>query len=122
MSAAKERGGCQFWRGSAEEAAGGGGIVRSGPLSIHFHPGPCSQDQRTAPTAKELIRERTHKDWKRHEYFILNKVLSRGEKTINETTKHFTLCDFLRIVACGVILTSSYLIKFHAPVVSHRWG
>lgn len=78
VSAAKERGACQFWRGSAEEAAGGGGIVQSRPLSIHFHPGPCSQDQRTAQTAKKLIRERIHKDWKIRQYFILNKKCCRG--------------------------------------------
>lgn len=78
VSAAKERGGCQFWRGSAEEGAGGGGIVQSSPLSVHFHPGPCSQDQRTAPTAKKLMWEHIHKDWKRHEYvFILNKKCCR---------------------------------------------
>lgn len=53
--AAEERGGRHFRRGSAEEAAGGGGIVLSSPLSIHFHPGPRSQDQRTAQRTAEKL-------------------------------------------------------------------
>lgn len=94
VSAAKERVGCQFWRGSTEEAAGGGGIVQSSSLPIHFHPGPCSQDQRTAQTAKKLIWECIYKDWKTNEYFALNeKCCQEGGKTENETTRHFTLCN-----------------------------
>lgn len=60
VSAAEGRHGSRFRRSSAEEAAGGGGFVQPGPLSLHFHPGPGSQDPRSAPTAQELRQTNTN--------------------------------------------------------------
>ena len=40
--------------GSPEEAAGGGGSVRGGPLPLHLHPGPGPKDPRPPPTHQEL--------------------------------------------------------------------
>lgn len=94
VSAAQERGGCQFRRVSAEEAAGGGGIVQSRPLSVHFHPGPCSQGQRTAPTAKKLNTGPYSKTGKYADsLYWIKSAAETGEKKLNKTTRHFTLCD-----------------------------
>lgn len=54
VSAAEERHGRRFRRGSAEEAAGGGGLVQPGPLPLHLHPGPGPQDSWPSPTAQKL--------------------------------------------------------------------
>lgn len=90
VSAAEERGGCQFWRGSAEEAAGGGGTVQSGPLSIHVHPGPCSQDQRTSQTVKKLkdIYTKTGKD-----IDTLYRMKSSANRKKTQEMRHFTFCN-----------------------------
>lgn len=59
VSAAEERHGCRFWRGSAEETAWGGRLVQPSSLPIHLHPGPGSQDPRPAPTAQKLRHTHT---------------------------------------------------------------
>jgi len=55
---AEERHGRRLRRGSAEEAAGGGGFVQPGPVPLHLHPGPGSQDPWPPPSAQKL--RRTH--------------------------------------------------------------
>lgn len=62
VTAAEEWHGCRFRRGSAEEAAGGGGFVQPGPLPLHLHPGPGSQDPWPAPTAQKLRHTHKYKD------------------------------------------------------------
>lgn len=54
MIAAEKRHGCRIWGGPAEEAAGGGGLVQPGPLSLYFYPGSGPQDPRPAATAQKL--------------------------------------------------------------------
>lgn len=128
VSAVKEWGGCQFWRSSAEEAAGGGRTVQSSPLSIHLYPGPCSQDQRTAQTAKKLKQKHFHKDWKRYEYFKLNEKCCQEEKKqeMRNETLHALWWFLFPSDNCGkwcVLWPVPYYNKrCHAPVVSQKWG
>lgn len=62
VNAAEERHDCRFWRSSAEEAAGCGGLVQPSPLPIHLHPGPGPEDPWSAPTAQKLRETHTNTD------------------------------------------------------------
>lgn len=77
VSAAEERHGSRFRRGSAEEVAGGGGFVQPGPLPLHLHPGSGSQDPRPAPTAQKLRHTHKYKDWPEI-LFLLNENLCKA--------------------------------------------
>lgn len=108
VSAAEERHGCRFRRGSAEETARGRGLVQPSPLPIHLHPGPGSQDPRPAPTAQKLKQTHTSTKTGQGPNFSVSYWIEASTKHKDEQLQKIPIEHSFLFLAALLLFTDSF--------------